>query len=156
VAGGYKVAPDAIRILEGEESPALTVEGEEDDHFIQEGHWFAGHNPLPAKNIAYVQLSVPISPFDGGEGRFMSVYNGVTIDTAHAWQTRIAKKKDVKVGAHVLVPDIKDGGIYRAPKTRKEALFSRWWFVKVTKKQKNTVIVEGDYEVSMDALRVIQ
>jgi hypothetical protein len=156
VAGGYKVAPDAVRILEGEDSAALTVEGEEDAHFVQSGHWFAGHNPLPEKNTAYVQLSVPASPFDGGTGKFMSVYNGVIIDTAHAWQTKIAKKKDVKVGVHVLVPDIKDGGVYRAPKTRHEALFNRWWFAKVEKKKKTTVMVSGGYEVNMDALRTIQ
>jgi len=156
VAGGYKVSPGAIRILEDEGSAALTVEGKEDAHFVQTGHWVAGNNPLPDKNLTYVQISVPVSPFDGGTGKFMSVYNGVIMDTAHAWQTKIAKKKDIKVGGHVLVPDIKDGGIYRAPKTRQEALFNRWWFAKVDAKKKDTVMVSGGYEVSMDALRVIK
>ncbi|MBW2264322.1 MAG: hypothetical protein JRG91_20335 [Deltaproteobacteria bacterium] len=97
-----------------------------------------------------------MSPFEGGEGRFLSLNNGKILDTAHAWQTKVATKKDIKVGAQVLVPDIKDGSIYRAPKTRKEALFSRWWFVKIEKKQKKSVIVEGGYEVNLDALRVVK
>ena len=50
-----------------------------------------------------------------------------------------------------------DGSTYRAPRTRKESLFSRWWWVKVVeKKGKQKVIVEGNYEVAVDALRVAE
>ncbi len=56
----------------------------------------------------------------------------------------------------MLVPDVKEGGIYRAPKTRKEALFNRWWFVRIEKKKKTSVMVEGGYEVAIEALRVMR
>ena len=54
-----------------------------------------------------------------------------------------------------MLPDIKDGTVYRAPATRQEALFNRWWIVKVTEVKKDTVIVNGGYEVAKNALRVI-
>jgi hypothetical protein len=154
VAGGYKAAADAIRLLEGDESPALGLAGDEDEHFIRADHWAAGHTPLPDRGNSYASISAQVSPFEGGEGRFVNLANGKIFDTSHAWQTRIAKQKEIKKGVHVLVPDIKDGGLYRAPKTRKEALFSRWWWVKVVKKKGKSVIVDGDYEVAIDALRV--
>jgi hypothetical protein len=97
-----------------------------------------------------------MSPFEGGEGRFVSLYDGKIFDTSHAWQTRIATTADIKVGVHVMVPDVKDGKIYVAPKTRQDTLFNRWWLVKVEKVQKDTVIVAGGYEVAFSALRVIK
>ena len=154
VAGGYKIAADAIRILEGDPSPALTLEGGEDKHFVRLDHWVAGHQPLPDRGNVYASISAVVRPFEGGEGRFLALNNGKIFDTSHAWQTRIANAKDIAKDVHVLVPDIKDGGVYRAPKTRKEALFSRWWWVKVVKKKGKKVIVEGDYQVNADALRV--
>ncbi|MBW2277023.1 MAG: hypothetical protein JRF63_05990 [Deltaproteobacteria bacterium] len=155
VAGGYKIAADAIRILDGDGSPALTLEGGEDKHFIRVDHWVAGAQPLPDKGNVYASISVVVRPFEGGEGRFMALHNGKIFDTSHAWQTRIANAKDIAKGVHVLVPDIRDGSKYRAPKTRKEALFSRWWWVKIEKKKgKQTVVVDGDYLVATDALRV--
>jgi hypothetical protein len=155
VAGGYKVAPDAIRILEGDPSPALVLEGSEDAHYVRLDHWVAGHQALPARGTSYASISAVVRPFEGGEGRFLALHNGKIFDTTHAWQTRIATAKDIVKDAHVLVPDIRDGSSYRAPKTRKEALFSRWWWVKVVKKKGKKVIVEGDYEVRADALRVV-
>jgi len=156
VAGGYEVAPDAIRILEGDDSPALDVPGDEDAHFVSTGLWVAGIQPLPDKGTVYASLCAEVAPFDGGEGRFLDLSNGKIFDTAHAWKTRIAKPKQIQKGVHVLVPDIKDRAVYRAPQTREEALFNRWWFVKVEKKKKGTVVVEGSYEVDMDALRIVE
>lgn len=156
VAGGYKVSPDAIRILEGDDSPALVLEGKEDAHFIQADHWVAGTGPLPQGGTMNVNLAAPAGPFEGGEGRFVNITNGQIWDTSHAWQTKIAAKKDLKEGVHVLVPNVKDGSVYRAPQTRKEALFGGWWFAKVEKVQKTTVMVSGGYEVAMDALRVVK
>jgi len=156
VAGGYKVAPGAIRILEGDPSPALTLEGSEDKHFVRLDHWVAGHTPLPDRGNSYASICVEVRPFEGGEGRFLSLQNGKIFDTSHAWQTRIATAKDVVPGAHVLVPDIKDGKVYRAPKTRQEALFNRWWWVKVEKVKGTKVIVDGGYETTIDAVRVVR
>jgi hypothetical protein len=156
VAGGYKVAADAIRILEGDGSPALQLDGEEDAHFVRADHWFSGDSPLPVRGNSYAQLSAQVRPFEGGEGRFVALHDGRIFDTSHAWKTRIAAPKEIEKGRHVLVPDMRDGSTYRAPRTRKEALFSRWWWVKVVeKKGKKTVVVEGDYEVELKALRVL-
>ncbi|MBW2264475.1 MAG: hypothetical protein JRG91_21120, partial [Deltaproteobacteria bacterium] len=66
VAGGYKVDADAIRILEGDDSPALTIEGDEDAHFIQADHWVSGTSPLKDKGHTYVSISAAVSPFEGG------------------------------------------------------------------------------------------
>jgi len=156
VAGGYKVNADAIRVLVGDDSATVVLEGEEDAHFVRSDHWFTGVQPIPATGYIYVNIAAALTPMEGGEGRFVSLNNGLVHDTAHAWKSKIAKPKDVKVGTHVLIPDFKQGTVYSAPVTRKDALFSRWWIVKVEKKNKDTVMVEGGYEVAMDACRILE
>jgi hypothetical protein len=156
VAGGHKVTPDAIRVLEGDDSPRIALAGDEDAHFVRSDHWVVGSGPLKDTGYTYVSIAAAARPFEGGEGRFVEIYNGRIVDTAHAWRTVKAGKKKVKKGKHVLVPDLKEGNAYRAPETRKEALFTRWWFAKVLKKKGKVAIVEGDYEVAIDALRSVK
>ncbi len=162
VSGGYRVSPDAIRLLEGDTSPAISKQGKEDEHFVGEEHWFAAKTALPIKGHRYVSLAVPAkpdAPMSGGEGRFVLTTKGNILLTQHAWQTRKATKADLKKGQMVFVPDIKTDQTYRAPQTRLEALTRRWWAVKIDSTKdiaKGTVGVEGGYVVAVDALRVIQ
>jgi hypothetical protein len=162
LAGNFRAAPDAIRYLDGDDSPSITKQGKEDAHFIAEEHWFAGRQALPEKNYIYIDPAVPVSPDEplkGGEGRFVLTDSGQILQTANAWQTRMAKPADLKKGQLVIAPHIKDGTTYRAPKTRAEALASRWWVVKISDTKtstKGTVGVEGGFLVATDALRVVK
>ncbi len=158
VAGNYRIAPDAIRLLDGDDSPALTKQGAEDEHFIGEEHWFVSHAAIPAKGIAYIYPGMPLKPeqpFEGGEGRFLQLPGGKILLTAHAWQTRRATKADWKKGQRVIVPEIKEGGKYRAPKTRAEALTVRWWSVPIESVKGDMLEVKGGYQVVAAATRVI-
>ncbi|MBK7582010.1 MAG: hypothetical protein IPI67_17615 [Myxococcales bacterium] len=157
LAGNYRAAPDAIRVLEGDTSPSIEKQGKEDAHFLAEEHWFAGRSELPKKNHAYVDPAVPAkpaAPMEGGEGRFVLTTSGKILLTSHAWQTRIAKRADLKKGQLVFAPDIKSGNKYRAPKSRAESLAARWFAVRVETLDKDSVTVEGNYQVAPDALRV--
>jgi len=162
LAGNFRAAPDAIRYLDGDDSPSITQQGKEDAHFIADEHWFAGRQALPEKNYVYVDPAVPVSPdqpMKGGEGRFVLTNSGQILQTANAWQTRMAKPADLKKGQLVIAPHIKDGATYRAPKTRAEALAARWWAVKITDTKtaaKGTVGVDGGYSVATNALRVVK
>ena len=159
VAGAYRIAPDAIRILDGDSSPSLSKQGAVDEHFIGEEHWFVASAAMPDKGTRYVYPGLPLKPdkpFDGGEGRFIQTVSGKIMLTAHAWQTRQTAKADWKKGQRVIIPDLKDGNRYRAPKTRMEAISTRWWSVKIGQVKGDTFVVEGGYEVAADATRVIK
>lgn len=162
LSGSYRAAPDAIRFLEGDTSPRITKQGKEDAHFLAEEHWFVGNAPLPDKSFLYLDPAVPAKPdkpLEGGEGRFVATNSGKVVLTAHAWQTRKATRADLKKGKLVVAPHVKEGKIYRAPKTRAEALGNRWWAVKIadTKKLGTGIVgLEGGYEVKTDGLRIIK
>ncbi|MBW2526883.1 MAG: hypothetical protein JRI23_22050 [Deltaproteobacteria bacterium] len=162
LSGGHRAAPGAIRLLEGDDSPVHRKQGEEDSHFIADEHWFVGRAPLPERSFMYLDPGVPAkpdAPFEGGEGRFVALNSGAIILTSHAWQTRKATPADLKKGQLVVLPHLKDGKVYRVPKTRSEALATRWWAVKIDGTEnlsKGTVTVEGSYEASVDALRIVK
>jgi len=162
LAGGYRAAPSSIRFLEGDTSPAIKMQGKEDAHFLADEHWFAGREALPEANHHYVDPAVPAkpdAPMEGGEGRFVLTNTGKLLLTAHAWQTRMAKRGELKKGQLVIAPNLKDGSKYRAPKTRVEALASRWWAVKIEDTgnlAKGSVKVAGGYEIAADALRIVK
>lgn len=162
LAANYRAQPGAIRFLEGDTSPSVRKQGKEDAHFLADEHWFAGREALPDRNHHYVYPAVPAkpdTPLEGGEGLFVLTNNGKLLRTAYAWQSRIAKRADLKKGQLVIAPDLKDGKRYRAPKTRAEALAARWWAVKIDDTKglaKGTVVVQGGYEISTDALRVVK
>lgn len=161
LASGYRAAPSAIRFLEGDQSPTIRQQGKEDAHFLASEHWFVGRGPLPERNHVYLDPAVPAkpdAPMAGGEGRFVLTDSGAILLTAHAWQTRMATRADLKKGQLVIAPNIKQGKTYRAPKTRAEALSTRWWAVKILDTKNlgsGTVTVEGPYEVATDALRIV-
>ncbi len=165
LAGGHRAVPTALRLLEGDDSPALSKQGTEDAHFIGEEHWFAARQPLPSgTSHIYLALSLPVkpeAPLEGGEGVFMETKSGKLARFSHVWQTRVASKGDLKKGQVVLAPDLKKQGAaktYRAPKTRIEALNTRWWAVvldDVSGASKGTV-KGGAYTFAIGALRVVK
>ncbi len=163
LAGGYRVVPTALRLLEGDDSPALGQQGAEDAHFIGEEHWFASRQPLPtAGGYSYLAPALPVkpeAPLDGGEGAFIELTTGKLDRFSHVWQTRIATKADLKKGQVVIAPELKAAGkskTYRAPKTRVEALKTRWWAVKLDDvRGLGKGIVSGrGYSFEVGALRV--
>ncbi|MBW2453927.1 MAG: hypothetical protein JRI68_05435 [Deltaproteobacteria bacterium] len=165
LAGGYRVAPTALRLLEGDDSPALAKQGKEDAHYIGEEHWFTAARALPTgKGYVYLAPALPVkpdAPLEGGEGVFIETTTGKQGRYSHAWQTRIATKADLKKGQVVIAPELKAPGqqkTYRAPKTRIEALKTRWWAVNiddVSGLAKGTIGGRG-YTFEVGALRVVK
>lgn len=162
LAGGYKADVDSIRFLDGDDSPQLVVPGNEDAHYLKEGHWFIGKKPLPERSYVYVDVAAAIQPPSKqtkGEGHFVSLKNGQLWWTANAWPTRIATKDDLKVGQFAFLPELKKNGVYHAPRTREEALTRRWWVIKIvdtSELYKGVVGLAGGYKVSVDAIRVVK
>lgn len=54
----------------------------------------------------------------------------------------------------MFAPDIKSSNKHRALKSRAESLAARWFAVRVETLDKDSVTVEGNYQVAPDALRV--
>jgi len=164
LAGGYRAAPAGLRLLEGDDSPALGKQGAEDAHFIGAEHWFVGRQPLPSGS-RYIYLAPalavkPDAPLNGGEGDFIETTSGKQGRFSHVWQTRIARKEDLKKGTVIIAPELKVQGAaktYRKPNTRVEALTTRWWAVNlddVSGLSKGTVAGRG-YTFQIDGLRVV-
>jgi len=162
VSGGYRVAPQAIRLLEDDSSLRIALSGAEDGHYLQEGHWFVSTGPLPDKGYGSVALAVPTrpaNPFEGGEGRFVRIGKGSLVLTQHAWQTRVATQADLRKGQRVFALNHKSGGVYQAPASRQEALFKGWWAPTIedtSELAKGIVGVSGGYRVSVKGLRVLR
>ncbi|MEZ4222527.1 MAG: hypothetical protein R3B13_16425 [Polyangiaceae bacterium] len=161
LAGDLMAPPSTLRILEGDASPKLDRQGNEDKHFLGEEHMFVSKQPLPSKGQMFVHPSLPTKPDaplgDGGQGQFVHVSDGEMVMVAHAWRTRMATAKDLKAGAYVFTPHLKKEGVNRAPTTRSEALKSLWVVAKIASpkgKTKGTVSLEGNLEAEVGALRV--
>lgn len=161
VSGGYKAAPDAIRIIDGDDGPRLTVPGAEDASFIKPEHWLVGTDPLPNDSYITVRLAFavqPPSPQTRDEGDFFITGSGERLWTKHAWKTRPATEADIKLGAHVAVFDGSSDNVYRGPSSRIEALAGTYFIAKVTDTSelfKGVVTVAGNYRAQLSGLRVL-
>lgn len=135
---------------------------EEDDHYIQSDDYFISKEPYKTQTWMYVQLAkmkTPASAETKNEAEFMQVTDGNDVWTKNFWQTRIATKADLKLGAVVIVLDATgDEGVYRAPENKEEARTSSWFIAKITDLSdmyKGYLTVSGGYKVDPKAIRVI-
>lgn len=160
VSGGYTVAVDALRIVDGDTGPRLSTPGAEDAQFVKPEHWFVADGPLPADGYvtAYTAFAIQApSPATRGEGEFFFTQTGERKWSKHAWRTRPATPGDIKLGAHVVVYDAVDNGVYRGPASRLETINGSWFIAKVTDTSeafKGVVTVSGGYRVQIASLRV--
>lgn len=160
VSGGYKVAVDALRIVDGDNSPRLATPGPEDKWFVKPEHWLVGSEALPESGYQTVRLAVaiaPPSPATKGEGDFYITSDGARLWSKHAWRTRVATPADLKLGALVIALDQADDSVYRAPTSRDEALSSNWFAAKITDTSelfKGVVTLAGNYRTNVEGLRV--
>ena len=162
VSNGYVVQADAIRVVDGDSFPTIVVDGQEDAHYLTDSHWIFADKPLPDRNFIYANVGAVIEPPSRrtkNQGHFLDVRTGEALWSGHAWRTRPAGERDVRVGDFVAMVHIGDRGLYRAPKSREEAMGRRWWIAKVVDTSemfKGVIGVAGGYKVSLDAARVIQ
>jgi hypothetical protein len=160
VSGGYKIAPNAVRVVEGDDSPRVTVSSEADAHFLSPDHWIVADRELGNRKYVYAQAAAPIqapSPATKGEGHFILLDKGAITWSAHAYRSRPATKADMRVGMTVIAFHRKDGPVYAPPRERSEALTGRWWVAKVvdtSSLHRGTVDVAGGYTIRVDAIRV--
>ncbi|HVK72495.1 MAG TPA: hypothetical protein VM734_04220 [Kofleriaceae bacterium] len=162
VSGGYLVALDALRIVDGDASPRLTVGGAEDAAFIKPDHWFVSDAPLPDRGYITVRTAVAIqapSAATKHEGEYLITQNGERLWSRHAWRTRPATSADIKLGAHVIALDATGpDNVYRAPQSRVDALQTNWFAAKITDTSeafKGVVTLAGDYRAAVSSLRVV-
>jgi hypothetical protein len=160
VSGGYLVATDNLRLVEGDSSPTADVPGAEDRWFIKDGHWFVGTDPLPKEGYTTVYAAALLEQATketGGEGHFLWLHSGKTLWSRHFWKTRIAGKNDLKVGRPAICLDGESGdGAYGPPADRRQALFHGWFAGPVTdtgELYKGVVEVAG-YKCDLQAVRV--
>jgi len=160
VTGGHKINANAIRIIDGDQSPTIASSGVEDDHFVQDDHWLVAKKALPDKGYVYASLALAAKPptaETGGEGQFLQTRDGQYVWSRHAWRTRRATQADVRPGMHVFMIHRSKSGVYVAPESRAEALAHRWWTAKVvdtSELYKGVVEVAGGHKVALAALRV--
>ncbi|HVK88887.1 MAG TPA: hypothetical protein VM513_32430 [Kofleriaceae bacterium] len=161
VSGGYTVALDALRIIDGDTGPRINAPGAEDAAFIKPDHWIVSTDPLPSQSYIGARLALaiqPPSPATRNEGEFLITGTGEVVWHKHAWRSRPAAPADVKLGAHVLVFDSTTDNVYRAPTSRTEAITGSWFIAKVTDTSeafKGVVTVAGSYRAEVNGLRVL-
>lgn len=162
VSGGYLVATDALRRVDGDTSPTLATSSEEDHWFVKPEHWFFGGSDLPDGGYVTCYLAYAIeepSPRTRGEGRFLLTASGEERWSSHAWRTRVATAADLQPGTRVIAFDVAGSdGVYRPPASRVEAVSGRWFLAEVTdtaEAYKGVVTLAGQYRTAVEGLRVV-
>ena len=161
VSGGYKVARNALRAVDGDNSPRLTVGGTEDKWYVKPDYWFIANNGLPATGYETVTLAVAIkapSAETKGEGQFMKLGTGEILWTKNAWKQRAATQADMKLGAYAIALDHSENNVYVPPTSREQALTGNWFVAKIVdvgQAYKGQVTFAGGYAVQIDGTRVI-
>lgn len=93
-----------------------------------------------------------------GEADFLQLGDGKSVRTKYFWKTHRAAPAEIQVGALVIALDRAENNVYRAPRTRQEALESAWFLariVNVDSVAQGYVLVSGGYRVSTDGLRAV-
>ena len=159
VSGGYKIATNALRMVEGDTSPTVSVGGAEDAHYLKDEHWVVVPKGLPAKRYVYGFVGAAIQAPTAetkGDGHFISLQDGA-IGWNKGFKTRPADKADLQVGTYAFMPHINRDGVYQAPESRLKSLSTRWWVAKIvdtSELYKGVVEVAGGYKIAAAAIRV--
>jgi hypothetical protein len=160
-AGGRRVESGAIRLVVGDDMPALQTVGAEDAHYLRDDHWIVSNQPLPKGRTGHAQVAVAIQPPAAGrDGQFFELVTGTVLWSGNAWRTRVATEADLTVGTYVFAINryhTRGGVLYRPPENRPEALSHGWWMgriVDTSEVYKGVVEVAGGRKVQVAALRV--
>ncbi len=161
-SGGAKIEAGAIRMILGDKSDTAVERGSVDAHFLRANHWLFTESLLTDNSYQSAFIGLPIeapSSATKGEGHFILTTTGKQRWTANAWRTRIAKPKDLTLGTRVFMFQDNKDKVYKAPKTRTQALSDRWWTALITDDSmaafKGQVQVSDEYLVDAKAIRVI-
>ena len=133
---------------------------EDDDHYINSDHYFVTKEKF-AQGWIYVSLATlktPATVQSKNEAEFLIVKDGEEVWTKFYYKTRIATKEELKLGLQVIIFDMNDNDLYRAPANKDEALSANWFMSKitdVTDMYKGYVTVSGVFKVSLDNMRVV-
>lgn len=159
VSGGYKVAVDALRAVDGDTSKTTAIGDDEDAHFLSRDHWlYAEGKPRGPWTTVHVAVALtPPSRKTKGEGEFMSVQSGGEVWTRWAWRTRPATERDLRKGTRVFMLHAAHQNVTRPPADRYENHHTSWWTATIkdaSTAYKGTVMVSGGFQVQVAALRV--
>jgi hypothetical protein len=133
---------------------------DDDDHYIDSDHYFITKEKL-TQGWIYVTLATlktPATVQTKNEAEFLTVRDGEEVWTKLYYKTRIADKSELKRGLEVILCEIGDGEVYRAPANKDEALQSGWFMSKITDVSdmfKGYVSVAGGYKIKLDNIRVV-
>jgi hypothetical protein len=139
----------------------VQASGDDDDHYIQPDDYFISHVPFKDQAWIYVHVAKMMTPptqQTKGEAEFMKVHDGKQMWTKYFWSTRIAEPQDLKLGTKVIMIDVAEGDVYRAPRNKHEARNTNWYIARITDLSdlyKGYFMVSGGYKISVNAARVI-
>jgi len=159
VSGGYKIATNALRVIEGDTSPTVTIGGAEDGHYLTGNHWIVVPKGLPEQRYRYGFVGAPIQPPTAqtkDDGNFINLSTG-EVGWNKGFMTRPAQQADLQVGTFAFMPHINRNGVYQAPDSRLKSLTTRWWVAKIvdtSELYKGVVEVAGGYKIAAAAIRV--
>ncbi len=133
-----------------------------DQHFVPDDVYFIPERPLGNERYQWAdpaRMIAPASAATKGEAQFVLTSGGKLVFTKYFLKTRVAGPQDLRVGTEVIgFNRTGDNSIYRAPKSKEEALGNTRWFltriVDVSDIAKGYVIVSGGDKVANTALRV--
>jgi hypothetical protein len=152
--GAGVAAIDHLRVPLEDDSPAVEVGGEEDQHYLREGHWFVNRQ-APRIRASWVSVGVAVTTpdADGRGGQFIVFPTGEILTAQQAWRTRPAVAGDLKPGVVAFWPDqfqetadILQGLESRPPRTRAEA-FGAWVGYRLTPSERfrgDQVLLDSD------------
>jgi hypothetical protein len=132
----------------------------DDEHYIQEDDFFISPDAFNRQEWIYVKLAKMVTPPSTKtkkEAEFFQVGNGNRVWTKHYWQTRLARKDELKLGTAVVIFERGDNGIYVAPENKDEARRGSWFMARITDMSdlyKGYVTVSGGYKANVRNIRV--
>jgi len=127
-----------------------------ENHCLEDGIYLISDKDLNAAWI-YVEPATAKGEVVDGEASFFNLREAKDEVTAYHWLTRPATDADLQVGRRIFLLHQRDGDLYRSPKTRQEAMSTRWWMTTIASTAAlphGELLVTGGYKVSRDAIRV--
>jgi hypothetical protein len=154
----------ALTIAAFSVSPLVAQQPPLDRHFLGPDEFFVAPESL-AHTLDWVavarQVIGPTAP-SRGEAQFMIVAAGAGYEvgqliwTRHYWLSRPAATNDIAVGGRVFCHNRPEGDVYRAPRSRSDALEEGWWSTVVTDLSDlpRQEVRAGRYRLNVECLRV--
>lgn len=143
---------------------ALAQRPSYDRHFLDSTEYFIAHDSLNGayQYLAVARLVQAPSAATRGEGQFLVVGSGAGFEagqrvwTRWSWRTRQAETVEAALGTGVFCLNVTENDVYRAPRSRDEALNGGWFWTTITDVSDlfRQEVRAGDYRLSVACLRV--